>query len=191
MANSVEVVLTTDQLSIIGGPSNVTLQTDFGPTGPRGNYIFVGNGAPTSLNPDPSTIKAGDLYINTNAGPDYSWLYQYILQPAGYTWSKIIKINPAIYNKISSVTFTAGAAVGAFSIPLTSITSASVVGLTTSNFAVDVVFQNSTKPVSLYITKSIVSGNLIVDVHAISYSGGTWSNVTGPFDLAINIAMVF
>jgi hypothetical protein len=48
----VDVIVSPDSLSLVGGPSTVNVEVDFGPAGTRGSQIFVGRGQPNN----PSTV---------------------------------------------------------------------------------------------------------------------------------------
>ena len=61
-----EVILSTEDITVLGGPSSINVDVDFGPPGTRGSQIFIGQGNPN----DPTTeigqdvINILDLYIN-------------------------------------------------------------------------------------------------------------------------------
>ena len=58
-----DVVLTTDELLVLSGPSSVNVEVDFGPEGERGSLFFVSVGNPnTALTGQ--TPKAKDLCVN-------------------------------------------------------------------------------------------------------------------------------
>ena len=104
-----EVLLSNDDITVLGPPSVIELLVDIGPQGLRGSQVFVGVG-------NPNTIVIGqepelnDLYINTSPGPDYGYLYQYIAQPGGNTWVQVLQLNPTIYSKNYAATFSSGSA---------------------------------------------------------------------------------
>ena len=72
-----EVLLSNDDVTVLGPPSQIELLLDIGPQGLRGSQVFIGTG-------DPNSIEIGqepelnDLFINTSPGPDYGYLYQYL-----------------------------------------------------------------------------------------------------------------
>ena len=63
-----EVLISSDDLTVLGGPSTVAVDLDFGATGTRGSLIYASNGDP---NLPASGIPAGvlpyDLAINISA----------------------------------------------------------------------------------------------------------------------------
>jgi len=126
-----DILLSNDDLTVLGSPEIVELSVDFGPEGQRGSQIFVGIG-------DPNVIEIGqepelnDLYINAAPGVDYSFLYQYVSQPGGDSWIKVIKVNPVLYSKLHTVNFSNGE--GTLTILISNIITVSGTPLTAENF---------------------------------------------------------
>lgn len=98
-----EVILSNDQLSVLGGPSQLNIALDFGPAGSRGTYIFTGDGKPTDPNvnissaslPAQSTPQIFDFYINLKpADNEYLFLYQYQNVNGVPTWQRILRLVP-------------------------------------------------------------------------------------------------
>jgi hypothetical protein len=92
----VDVLVSSENVSVLGGPAEVSLSLDLGSPGPRGSNIFTGNGKPTD--PDsglPSDIKAFDLYINIKPSDDeYLFLYQYGSVNGVLAWTRVIRLIP-------------------------------------------------------------------------------------------------
>jgi hypothetical protein len=188
MAN-IEVLLDSDELTVLGPPNQIEVQLDIGSTGIRGSQVYVGNGEPSSITiPNYSSILPGDLYINGFPGVNYSWLYQYVVKPGGNTWESVLAINPPLYRHLYSANFVSGSALA--TIPISSITS-STAGLTSSNFVVNYNFEND-KPVAASITsKNIVSSNLTISFKAVEFSGGSWIDlVDSSIPIALSISIV-
>ena len=169
-----DVVLSTDDLTVLSGPEVIELLVDIGPTGTRGSKFFVGIGNPNS----DETLEPllNDLYVNSAPGSDYGYLYQYVSEPGGDTWVEVLNITPAIYSKIHTVTFASGTDAdygsGAIVIPITDITS--VTGLEADNFSVQYSIVNS-KPLATSLSLVSVSGtNLVLNLQASEYDG-TWA----------------
>ena len=179
-----DVVLSTDDLTVLSGPEVVELLVDIGPTGTRGNKFFVGLGNPNSLTLSGKILN--DLYINSAPGSDYGYLYQYSSEPGAEigTWVEVLNITPAIYSKTHTVTFASGtgshSGSGSIVIPITDITSVS--SLTSSNFSVQYSIVNP-NPLASSVSSVLVSGtDLIVNLEASEYDG-TW----GPLDEEVSV----
>ena len=184
-----DVLLSNDDVTVLGPPSVVEVLVDIGPTGTRGSIFFVGVGNPNSnagLNP-----ILNDMYINSAPGTDYGYLYQYVSEPGGNTWIEVLKIAPAIYSKIHTVTFGSGSDAdygsGMIIIPITNITS--VTGLQANNFNIQYSIINS-KPLATSISSIAVSGsNLVISLEASKYDG-TWDDLSGEISVHLFISVM-
>jgi hypothetical protein len=189
MATSIEVLVDAADITVVGPPTQLDVQLDVGPQGQRGSQIYVGSGLPSSSTiANYSSVLPGDLYINVAPGANYSYLYQYVVRPAGNEWISVLSINPAIYRALYEVEFVAGAA--QISVPISNITTATS-AFTINNFAVEFSFEH-TSPVSASISaKSIVSSNLVLDFSAVEWDGADWVDlVVDPVKMALSINVV-
>lgn len=170
---SIDVILESQDVVVLGGPTSIEVQLDTGATGQRGSLAYVGSGVPSSSTiPNYSSILPGDLYINAAPGSNYSWLYQYLVKPGGNTWEPILQLNPSLYNAVHEISFTAGEAV--VSIPIANITSNST-GLTAENFAINLTFENANPIAASISNKQITSGNLVITIQAAEYASSAWT----------------
>lgn len=183
-----EVLLSNDDLTVLGSPEVVELSVDFGPEGQRGSQIFVGIG-------DPNIIEIGqepelnDLYINASPGADYSFLYQYISQPGGNTWVKVIKVNPVLYSKLHTVNFSAGE--GSISILISNIITVSGATLSAENFNIQYQIAH-TNPIASSMSIPALPAepvNLDIDIIAKEFNG-SWVDLDGDFTVHVFISIV-
>jgi hypothetical protein len=180
-----DVVLTTDELLVLSGPSSVNVEVDFGPEGERGSLFFVSVGNPnTALTGQ--TLKAKDHCVNVlKTDNEYSYVYQYNSDGAnGFQWYPIIKLSPLQYNKIMTGTFVSGSKI--FNIPVNYIVDEETSQtLTSANFNITYSIPNENP-----IASSIEIGSFTNDpgtglqvipvtVNAIEYASSTWQNLTG------------
>lgn len=181
-----EVILSTDELTVIGGPEQVQLSLDFGSQGIRGSYIFAGNGNPNDVTIG-QTVNINDLYINVlSTSEEYSYLYQYQATPSGPVWNPLVKINPTLHSFNQEGTFETVSGTGrkVFNIPVASIVDLSTAGtLTSSNFNIQHSINNlnpiasSTSVGTLSTVDDIYV--LPITVEAVEYSGGSWVPLNG------------
>jgi len=176
-----EVLLSNDDITVLGPPEIVELLVDLGPQGIRGSKVFVGTGEPSTEaggTLEGQTIILNDLYINTSPGANYGYLYQYVSQPGGNTWTSVLKINPTLYSRIFPVDFTAGTGSstgsGSVTIAIANILTVTGSSLTAANFNVQYSISNTDPVVSTFIT-SIVGSNLVITFEASKYVSGTWT----------------
>lgn len=169
-----DVILSTVNLDVFGGPSAVDVSVDFGETGERGSRIWVGGGDPTGIlaNQD---VKLFDLFINTNTvDPFYGWLYQYVLEIGSPTWVRVLRLNPSQYSAIAQAEFTTGTAT--INIPIQLLT-ADAVPLASRFFIRYKI--SDTVPVADAFTYTVDANNIVITIKAASWNGTTWSNLNG------------
>jgi len=191
-----EVLVSTDDLTVLGGPATINLELDFGPTGARGSKIFSTNQNPNSSGALGSQIPViGDWAINVSQNDaEYSYMYEYVaITNSTSQWQQRLKLDPGVYAENRSVTFTDGSATILLSLnnvlKLTTTTP-----ITSSNFNVQHSVLN-TKPVSSAISVGTTSLQneiltLPITIKAMEYTGGTWLNLDGSKMVHLFISVV-
>lgn len=191
-----EVLVSTDDLTVLGGPATINLELDFGPTGARGSKIFSTNQNPNSSGALGNQIPViGDWAINVSQNDaEYSYMYEYVaITNSTSQWQQRLKLDPGVYAENRSVTFTDGSATILLSLnnvlKLTTTTP-----ITSSNFNVQHSVLN-TKPVSSAISVGTTSLQneiltLPITIKAMEYTGGTWLNLEGSKVVHLFISVV-
>lgn len=180
-------IINDEDLTVIGPPEVVAVSTDFGAKGDPGSQIYVGIG-------DPNEVSIGfepvlnDLYINASPDANYSYMYQYISEPGGNVWVKVLRINPAIYSNIYTATFTSGTA--SVQIPVSDIVTVTSGTLTASNFAIQHSLEHSNPTASAVSSVSLSSGTLTVTINASQISGTTISSLSGSIKVHLFISII-
>jgi hypothetical protein len=193
---AIETTISSEELVVINGPTEIQLSVDFGQQGTRGTYVFVSPGNPNTAlvgqSPNPKDLCIN--YLTTDS--HYSYVYQYNAALDGtYQWDPIIKLNPGIYNKNWSGSFVSGNKT--FNIPIGTITDLTTAqSLTASNFSVQFNIQG-TNPIASSVsigapfTESGTTDYVLpLTFHGVEYSGGTWSALTGTKTVQIGISIV-
>ena len=190
----VDVLLNTEDVVVLGPPEIIDVLVDIGPQGTRGTKFIVGSGEPNSQTSSGvllgQTLILNDMYINTSPGVDYGYMYQYVSQPGGNTWTQVLKINPAIYSAVETIPFTSGAA--SITIPISNIVTVSGSPLTASNFSVQFQIEGA-NPIASSMEIPALAGagtNLVINFDAVQYSGGSWSALTGSKTVHLFISIV-
>jgi len=93
----VDVLYTSDSVTVLGGPSSVNVGLDFGPQGPRGNQIYTAPSPPedyfTAAVLENITLQEFDLFLNLdNFGADYGVVYQYQRVDGSLEWVQLAQI---------------------------------------------------------------------------------------------------
>jgi hypothetical protein len=194
-----EIVVSTDDLTVLAPPDEIELLLDYGPTGQRGSKIFTGIGEPADFTSSGQIfgqdLYINDYYINAAPGPDYSYLYQYRTGAGGSSnaWFKVIKINPTIYSSINDIYFTDGE--GSLEIPIANITSIAPESLLSSNFSIQYSLVNNNPLASSISLISISGTDLVVDFKAAEYVSSAWQDLDSgvspiPFPIHLFITVV-
>lgn len=175
---SVEVLVNTEDITVLGPPPEVKVQLDVGATGTRGSQVFVGTGNPNSVVIGQTPIL-NDLYINNAPGDEYSYLYQYVSSLGTNTWIPILKVNPTIYSANHLQTFTSGQST--ISIPIANIVQVTGTPLTEENFSIKFSIGHS-NPVAASISLVAITGasndTLSITLKAAELDSGTWEDLS-------------
>lgn len=107
-----EVVVSTPELTVLGGPASVQVDTNVGPSGNRGVFVFFGFENPNSPSATfTETPIVFDLYILVDSSSeDYLQVYQYVVQDGVPQWVAQIKLTPNFYGTNRVLTFIDGVA---------------------------------------------------------------------------------
>lgn len=107
-----EVIVSTPELTVLGGPASVQVDTNIGTPGNRGVFVHFGIENPNQ--PGATFIDTPivfDLYILVDSSsPDYLQVYQYVVQDGEQQWIPTIKLTPNFYGTNRVATFINGEA---------------------------------------------------------------------------------
>lgn len=188
-----DVLLSNDDITVLGPPAVVELLVDIGPTGTRGSQVFVGVGDPNSIEIG-QTPLLNDLFINTSPGGELGYMYQYVSEPGGDTWIKVLDLNPSIYSINYEAIFSAGTT--SITIPISDIVNVTGAPLTADNFNVQHSITH-TNPIASSISIPALVGdgsNLVVDITAIEYSSESgpaeWLELDGYLTVHLVVSIV-
>ena len=190
----VDILLNTEDVVVLGPPNSVDVLVDIGPAGTRGSKIIVGSGEPNSQTSNGillgTTLILNDIYIQTDPGADYGYMYQYVSQPGGNSWVKVLNVKPAIYSAIQTISFSSGA--GSTTIPISNIVNVTGSPLAASNFNVQFQIEGA-NPIAASVQIPALAGpgtNLVINFNAAQYSGGSWSALSGSKVVHLFISIV-
>jgi hypothetical protein len=188
-----DVLLSNDDITVLGPPAVVELLVDIGPTGTRGSQVFVGVGDPNSITIG-QTPLLNDLFINTSPGGELGYMYQYVSEPGGDTWIKVLDLNPSIYSINYEAIFSAGTT--SITIPISDIVNVTGAPLTADNFNVQHSITH-TNPIASSISIPALVGdgsNLVVDITAVEYSSESgpaeWLELDGYLTVHLVVSIV-
>ena len=180
-----DVLLSNDDITVLGPPETVELLVDIGATGTRGSQVFVGVG-------DPNIVEIGqtpllnDLYINIASGGSYGYLYQYVSEPGGNVWIESLSLNTTIYSVNYTTSYTNG--IAQIVIPISNIVTSTATPLTANNFSVQFSIVNDNPVAASMSIPALVQNddNLVINFKAVEHrtnidSGpyGDWAVLEG------------
>jgi hypothetical protein len=186
-----EILLSSEDLTVFGGPSSLNIEVDFGPTGNRGSNIFVGNGNPNSVQTvdennaitiDGQSIQVFDMYINRlPSDSEYLSLYQYHNVNGTNAWDPVVSLKTNTYAGNGQSTFSDGSTTVLVGLALIDPLA---VGLDASHFNVQHSIINNIYPVSSSCSVGAVTSasgilSLPITIKAVEYDGTAWSNLSG------------
>lgn len=178
-----DVLVATEDLTVLGGPLKRDVNVGFGSAGPRGSQIFVGLGKPTAVGALQQTPQVFDMYINLLSSDDeYLFLYQYINQDGANVWTRLLRLIPNVFLTNPTGNFVDGEA--RFAIPVISVVPlVAVPNIAAINFNVQhTVINDNPVASSITVENLSVQGTTVVlpiVIRAASFSGGNWSNLSG------------
>lgn len=187
-----DVLLENDDITVLGGPTEVEVSVDIGQKGDRGSRFLVGYGDPNEEGVIPSgeQIALGDVFVNASTASRYGWLYLYLRTPSGNSWVQTLKLQPSVYVRDVDVLF-GSAGQGNISIPLSDIVSD--VSVTDSDKYIISLTPKSDTNISIVVTdKYILGSNLAIEVKALEYDddAGTWGPLEGVKRIATTVSVV-
>lgn len=184
-----DVVLNNDDVTVLAPPSIIEVLVDIGPQGTRGSQFFVGVGNPNSISIG-QTPNLNDLYINTSPGGELGYLYQYRSEPGGNVWVEVLDIYPSVYSENAQVTFESGTS--EVIIPVADIVTVTGTPLVSENFSVQYSIAHTNPVASAMQIPALVGAgnNLVINLEAVEYAGGTWSALDESVTIHFNITIV-
>lgn len=189
-----EVLLSTDDLLVIGGPTSIDLQLDYGAKGSRGSQIFLSNGNPNTPGNILETPVINDIAINTSAADteEYLYLYQYKYVDAVLAWHAYLKLLPNQFNANYEIVFTDGVGEVDVEIPSVALPTTGA-AYTAANFNIQVTVENSNATAASVEIGTVTSGDLYtlpITINAAEYASSTWGDLDGTKTVYITISVV-
>jgi len=189
----VDVNIASQEVSVISGPQNISVQVGLGQAGQRGSRIFVAEDSPelffvTEVS-EALGLQSFDLYINTDrTDSGYLYLYQFVNSDGGTTWEPITRIVPTQINVTEELTFTTGSAT--LEIVLTDYYPESLIDevvLGTLNVTATV---ENANPVAISVVSKTIDDDTLSIVFKAASLDGTWSLLSGANTVSANVNFV-
>lgn len=197
----VDVLLDSQDIRVLGGPSIVNLEVDFGKEGVRGSEIHAGYGKPVGENLPPS-YQLKDLYINIDPNDDeYSCVYQYVTvvvdeSAQANDWVLLFRIAPSTFNVNATLDFVAGAA--SYALPVSNFLSQEVINQLTAEILNVQITLESVNPTAVSISgldvtvvQSPAATIVTIGFSGADFDGTTWAPLDGLYraQMQFNLAV--
>lgn len=190
-----DVLLSTDDMTVLGGPASISVDLDFGPDGERGSLWYTNSaGKPTSTLPV-SNPNVFDLCINTKPGDsEYLYIYQYRNSNGTNSWTKLFKLIPNTHSVNRTVTFSAGEQ--RINIPVSDIVPSSMIGsVSSANFNVQYSISGNKAPLApsmslLPLENVDTVMSLPILFEAVEFNGTGWVDLAKTVTVHLLITVV-
>jgi hypothetical protein len=192
-----DILLSTDDLTVFGGPESVSLDLDIGPQGDRGSIIVGSNGNPQDANVNAAIvqdIQALDIAIDYNPfSPTYKTVFQRVATATGTQWTEMFSLKTNFYSTTETVTV----ANGKLTLPPINVTQIyGGVEATSENLSIQYSISSgsggplATKLVIKDLNTSQGFLALPLEIEGVEYVDGEWGPMTGPKTVHLFITVV-
>jgi hypothetical protein len=196
-----DILLSNDDLTVFGGPVEISLDLDIGPQGDRGSIIVGSNGNPQDANVNAAivqSLQALDIAIDYNpASTTYKTVFQRIATATGTQWTELFSLKTNYYSSIKDVT----AVNGTITIPPINVTDIyGGSGLTVASEAsFNIQYSISSEAPSNPMATSLVVNELNtgpgflalpLQIKGVEYIDNAWQPMAGPKRVHLFITVV-
>ena len=196
-----DILLSNDDLTVFGGPVEISLDLDIGPQGDRGSIILGSNGNPQDANVNAAivqSLQALDIAIDYNpASTTYKTVFQRIATATGTQWTELFSLKTNYYSSIKDVT----AVNGTITIPPINVTDIyGGSGLTVASEAsFNIQYSISSEAPSNPMATSLVVNELNtgpgflalpLQIKGVEYIDNAWQPMAGPKRVHLFITVV-
>jgi hypothetical protein len=191
-----DILLSTDDLTIFGGPENISLDLDIGPQGDRGSIIIGVLGDPRDTGVASTIVQdtqALDIAIDYNPySTTYKTVFQKVSTGGALQWTPLLTLKTNYYSSVKDVT----AVNGILTIPPINLTDiADEINLTSANFSIQYSISSPTGgPVSTSLVVSDVIDSPIralpLQIKGVEYIDNAWQPMAGPKRVHLFITVV-
>ena len=191
-----DILLSNEDLTVFGGPENISLDLDIGPQGDRGSIIVGVLGDPRDTNVASTIVQetqALDIAIDYNPySTTYKTVFQKVSTGGGLQWTPLLTLKTNYYSSVKDVT----AVNGILTIPPINLSEiADEINLTSANFSIQYSVSSPTGgPVSTSLVVNDVIDSPIralpLQIKGVEYIDNDWQPMAGPKRVHLFITVV-
>ena len=187
-----DILLSNDDVSVLGGPETINLELDFGPTGDRGSIIVGTQGDPRDASVHAAIsqkLQALDLAVDYSPSSDtYRTVFQYISTPSGaLQWTPLVSLKTDFYSDVKGPFSPVNGKITIPPINVTDIYALSEGTVSSSRFSIQYSIsspENAGPLATNLIVKDLITAQgflaLPLEIEGVEYDGTGWIPMTGP-----------
>ncbi|MFN7583956.1 MAG: hypothetical protein ACK5P0_01205 [bacterium] len=202
-----DILLSTDDLTIFGGPETISLDLDIGPQGDRGSIIIEVNGDPRSTavaNQIVQETQALDLAIDTQELSDtYKTIFQKVSTGGSLQWQPMLSLKTNYYSSVKDVTAVPNTETGVGTLTIPPINVTEIYGTSGLNVVTENIFKiqysvsspESSGPLATNLIVKELSRTqgflaLPLEIKGVEYVNNAWQPMAGPKRVHLFITVV-
>jgi hypothetical protein len=191
-----DILISNEDLTVFGGPAEISLDLDIGPQGDRGSIIVGVLGDPRDTSVASAIVQetqALDIAIDYNPySTTYKTVFQKVSTGGGLQWTPLLTLKTNYYSSVKDVT----AVNGILTIPPINLSEiADEINLTSANFSIQYSISSPTGgPVSTSLVVNDVIDSPIralpLQIKGVEYIDDAWQPMAGPKRVHLFITVV-
>ena len=191
-----DILISNEDLTVFGGPAEISLDLDIGPQGDRGSIIVGVLGDPRDTSVASAIVQetqALDIAIDYNPySTTYKTVFQKVSTGGAPQWTPLLTLKTNYYSSVKDVT----AVNGILTIPPINLSEiADEINLTSANFSIQYSVSSPTGgPVSTsLVVNDVIDGPIRVlplQIKGVEYIDNAWQPMAGPKRVHLFITVV-
>ena len=191
-----DILISNEDLTVFGGPAEISLDLDIGPQGDRGSIIVGVLGDPRDTSVASAIVQetqALDIAIDYNPySTTYKTVFQKVSTGGGLQWTPLLTLKTNYYSSVKDVT----SVDGILTIPPINLSEiADEINLTSANFSIQYSVSSPTGgPVSTSLVVNDVIDSPIralpLQIKGVEYIDDAWQPMAGPKRVHLFITVV-
>ena len=191
-----DILISNEDLTVFGGPAEISLDLDIGPQGDRGSIIVGVLGDPRDTSVASAIVQetqALDIAIDYNPySTTYKTVFQKVSTGGGLQWTPLLTLKTNYYSSVKDVT----AVNGILTIPPINLSEiADEINLTSANFSIQ---YSVSSPTGWPVSTSLVINDVIdgpiralpLQIKGVEYIDNAWQPMAGPKRVHLFITVV-
>ena len=196
-----DILISNEDLTVFGGPAEISLDLDIGPQGDRGSIIVGVLGDPRDTSVASAIVQetqALDIAIDYSPySTTYKTVFQKVSTGGALQWTPLLTLKTDYYSSVKDVTAVVGSdGIGTLTIPPINLSEiADEINLTSANFSIQYSVSSPTGgPVSTsLVVNDVIDGPIRVlplQIKGVEYIDNAWQPMAGPKRVHLFITVV-